>query len=466
VSLTPATDAQATTGAGAIGVRERVRAVILGAAGRDFHDFNVVYRDDPGIEVVAFTAAQIEGIADRRYPPSLAGPLYPAGIPVVAEEALERTCREHGVRLVVFAYSDASHLEVMHRASRALASGADFLLLSPDRTWLRSRLPVMAVSAVRTGCGKSQTARWLSQVARDAGRRVSVMRHPMPYGDLEREAVQRFAVVEDIDAAGCTIEEREEYEPHLAAGNVVFAGVDYARVLDAAEREGDLILWDGGNNDFPFVKPDLHLVLVDPLRAGDETTYHPGEAVLRSADVVVVAKSDSADAERVGQVEAAVRRVNGRAEVVRAGSRITLDPQVELRGRRVLVVEDGPTTTHGGLPHGAGYAAAVRSGATVLDPRPYAAPALAKVYARYPHLGPVLPAMGYSVEQQAALAESIARAPVDFVVAGTPIDLARVLSSSKPIVRARYDFVEDPAGRLREIVARFFASRPGSPTAR
>lgn len=332
----------------------RRRILILGAAGRDFHNFNLVYRDDAAVEVVAFTAAQIPGIAGRRYPPELAGPHYPEGIPILDEAELEALCREGHIDEVVFAYSDVPHAQVMHLASKALAAGADFSLLGPARTQIQARVPVIAVSAVRTGCGKSQTARYLSGLLKARGRRVAVLRHPMPYGDLARQAVQRFAARADLDAAACTIEEREEYEPHLACGSAVFAGVDYARIVAAAEKEADLILWDGGNNDFPFLRPDLHIVLVDPLRPGHETSHHPGEAVLRMADVVVVAKSDAAAPADIRRVEEAARAIAPRASIIRAASPVRLDDEAMVRGRRVLVVEDGPTLTHGGMPWRAG----------------------------------------------------------------------------------------------------------------
>jgi len=428
------------------------KVVILGAAGRDFHNFNVVFRDDPDFEVVAFTAAQIPGIAARRYPASLAGPLYPDGIAIVPEAELESLVRDRGATDVVFAYSDVTHLHVMHLASRALAAGADFLLLGPRRTMLSARVPVIAVSAVRTGCGKSQTARYLSRRLRERALRAAVIRHPMPYGNLERERVQRFAARADLDAARCTVEEREEYEPHLAAGNVVYAGVDYADIVGRAQAEADLILWDGGNNDFPFVKPDLHIVLVDALRPGDETAYHPGEAVLRMADVVVVAKTDAAPAADVHRVMKSARALNPWAPVVCAGSPVTLDDADAVRGKRVLAIEDGPTVTHGGMAYGAAFVAATRAGATIVDPRPWAAPEIAAVYAQYPRIGPVLPATGYSSGQIEALRATIERAPVDVVIAGTPVDLAALLKISKRVVRARYEFAEmDEPGLWGEV---------------
>ena len=439
---------------------KRTRILILGAAGRDFHNFNLVYRDDAGTEVVAFTAAQIPGIAGRRYPPELAGPLYPQGIPILDEAELETLCRGQRIDQVVFAYSDVPHAQVMHLASKALAAGADFMLLGPARTQIVARVPVIAVSAVRTGCGKSQTARYLSRLLRARGLRVAVIRHPMPYGDLARQAAQRFATRADLDAAECTVEEREEYEPHLACGNVVFAGVDYQRIVAQAEAGADLILWDGGNNDFPFVRPDLHIVLVDPLRPGHETTHHPGEAVLRMADVVVIAKSDAATPENVQRASDAARAINPRAAIIRAASPVRLDDDAAVRGKRVLVVEDGPSVTHGGLPWGAGYVASMRAGADAIDPRPFAGALLREVYARHPHIGPVLPAMGYSREQLEALRQAIDAAPVDLVVAATPIDLAALIAPNKPVVRARYEFAEAEAPGLAGEIEQFLA-RPG-----
>ncbi|MBI3513191.1 MAG: GTPase [Proteobacteria bacterium] len=436
------------------------RVVILGAAGRDFHNYNVVYRDDPTVEVVAFTAAQIPGIAGRRYPAELAGPLYPRGIPIVDEVDLETLCRARPVDQVVVAYSDLRHEEVMHLASRALAGGADVAFLGPKHTALPSRLPVIAVSAVRTGCGKSQTARFLSHRLRVHGLGVAVLRHPMPYGDLVRERAQRFASLADLDAADCTIEEREEYEPHLAAGNLVFAGVDYAAILARAEAEADVILWDGGNNDFPFVAPDLHIVLADALRPDQVSTHHPGEAVARMADVLVINKVDAATPDAVAALRAALRTVNPLAPLVEAASPVRLDDAAAVAGRRVLVVEDGPTITHGGMPHGAGYRAAMAAGATIVDPRAAAVPAIAALYRRYPHIGPVLPAVGYGAEQRAALRATIERAEVDVVVAATPVDLAALIRPSKPVVRARYEFAETGTPRLSDLVDGFLARTP------
>lgn len=441
------------------GASSRIRIVIMGAAGRDFHNFNVVYRDNPAYEVLAFTAGQIEDIAGQHYPRDLAGSLYPHGIPIIKERSLESFCGRHRFDQVVFAYSDVSHEHVMHLASRALALGADFILLGPASTMLKAGIPVIAVSAVRTGCGKSQAARWLSLRLRRRDLRVAVMRHPMPYGDLARQAVQCFATRADISAADCTIEEREEYEPHLAAGNIVYSGVDYARVLARAQAAADVILWDGGNNDFPFIRPDLHIVLVDPLRPGHEDTHHPGEAVLRMADVVVVAKSDAAAGADVRRVIRNVRRINARALIVRAASPVRLDDEAAVKGRRVLVIEDGPTTTHGGMPYGAGYVAAMRAqAAEIVNPRPCAAPEIAAVYAAYPHLGSVLPAMGYTAQQLHGLAQTINAAPADVVVSATPIDLAALIPLNKPVIRVRYEFtdMEDPglAGIVEDYLQR------------
>ena len=442
---------------------KRRRVVILGAGGREFHNFNVVYRDEPAVEVVAFTAAQIPGIAGRTYPAGLAGRLYPKGIPIHEESEIEELCRRLDVDEVVFAYSDVTHAAVMHLASRVLSVGADFLLLGPARTMLGSRLPVIAVTAVRTGCGKSQVARYLSRLLREKGLRVAVVRHPMPYGDLARESVQRFVTRDDLTAAHCTIEEREEYEPHLAVGNVVFAGIDYARILAAAESEADVILWDGGNNDFPFFRPSLHIVLVDALRPDQAASHHPGETVLRMADIVVVAKADAAGPAAVEQAAAAAQAVNGHAPIVRAASPIRLEPETLLRGRRVLVVEDGPTITHGGMAYGAGFVAASRAGAEIVDPRRFAAPMIAEVYSRYPHIGAVLPAVGYGEAQIEALAKTISAAPVDFVVAATPIDIAKLLRVGKPVVRAVYEYAEAGDPKLSDLVDAFLSRTIGAP---
>jgi predicted GTPase len=433
----------------------RCRIVIVGAAGRDFHNFNVVYRDDPSAEVLAFTAAQIPGIAGRRYPPELAGTLYPDGIPIVNEDELEALCRKRAVDEVVFSYSDVTHEHVMHIASRSLATGADFRLLGPRRTMLSSSLPVIAITAVRTGAGKSPLARWLSRRLRESGLRVAVLRHPMPYGDLVKGRVQRFASMPDLDAANCTAEEREEYEPHIAVGNVVFAGVDYGEILRLAEAEAQLIVWDGGNNDFSFVRPDLQITVVDALRPRQVATHHPGEAVARMADVIVINKVDSAAPADVRIAEDEARAVNPSAVIVQAASPVQLDDAAAVKGRRALVVEDGPTITHGGMPTGAGYRAAVAVGADIVDPRLSAAPQLQETFHSYPHIGKALPAMGYGAEQLRALKATIDDADADIVVSGTPIDLANLIALSKPVVRARYEFVEVGHPSLSSLVDDF-----------
>jgi predicted GTPase len=418
------------------------RVIILGAAGRDFHNFNVAFRDDPAAEVVAFTATQIPGIAGRRYPRELAGPRYPAGIPIEPEEDLERLIREGSVDQVVFAYSDVSHEHVMHLASRALAAGADFVLLGARRTMLPSSRPVVAVCAVRTGCGKGAVSRRVVEILRARGRRVAVVRHPMPYGDLLAQRVQRFATFGDLDKAGATLEEREEYEPHLEAGSVVFAGVDYGLILKQAEAEGDVIVWDGGNNDLPFFVPTLHFCLVDPHRAGHESRYHPGEANLRLADVAVIVKEDTASPAQIEAVRIAIREMNPRARIMDTRLPISVEEPDKVRGRRVLAVEDGPTLTHGGMPTGAAELAAKSLGATLVDPRPYARGSIRKVYEAYPALGHVLPAMGYGAEQIAELEATINAVPCDLVLLGTPIDLRRSLTLRHPVARVRYRIEE------------------------
>jgi predicted GTPase len=428
------------------------RVLILGAAGRDFHNFNVVYRDDPAVEVVAFTAAQIPGIAGRRYPSALAGPRYPDGIPIEPEAELKRLIRERRVDQVVFAYSDVSHEHVMHLASRALAAGADWVLLGPTRTMLRPTKPVVAVCAVRTGCGKSAVSRRVAEILRARGRRVVVVRHPMSYGDLVAARVQRFADLADLDRAGVTIEEREEYEPHLEAGSVVFAGVDYGAVLARAEAEADTIVWDGGNNDLPFFAPAVHLCVVDPHRPGHESRYHPGEANLRMADVAVVAKVDTAPPEAVQATRAAIRALNPRAAIVDVRMPIRVDTPDAIRGKRVLVVEDGPTLTHGGMAGGAGTLAARRHGGILVDPRPWAHGSLAEAFRTYPALGPVLPATGYSRAQVAELQATVDAVPCDLVLLGTPIDLGRLITIRHPVLRVRYDAEEVPPGALASLL--------------
>lgn len=434
------------------------RIVILGAAGRDFHDFNVVYRDDPTVEVVAFTATQIPDIDDRRYPPSLSGPHHPSGIPIVAEQELETLCRDRDVDEVVFAYSDVPHAHVMHLAARALACGCDFTLLGPERTSLRSSLPTIAVSAVRTGCGKSQTARWIAARLRAHGKCPAVLRHPMPYGNLALQDVQRFATQEDMERANCTIEEREEYEPYVEAGGVIFAGVDYQAILARAETEADVILWDGGNNDWPFIAPDLHIVLVDALRPDQIPTHYPGEVVARQADVIVINKIRAAGEANVQRALDAARTTNPRAQILRADSPVVLDDPEAVRNRRVVVVDDGPTLTHGGMSYGAGYVAAVAGGAReILDPREFAVPEIRAVFDRFPHLGRVLPAMGYSPEQRDALRSTIDASSADCVVAGTPIDLGTTLGLRTPVVRARYGYADVDEPGLGAVIDDFAA---------
>jgi predicted GTPase len=442
------------------GGKERTRVAILGAAGRDFHNFNMLYRDDPTIEVVAFTAAQIPNIGGRRYPAALAGRLYPDGIPIVDEGELAALCLLKRVDRVLFAYSDVTHDTVMHLASRAMATGADFALAGPRRTMLESGRPVIAVSAVRTGCGKSQTARWLSHWLRCKGLKVAAIRHPMPYGDLARQAVQRFATLADIDRADCTIEEREEYEPHVRAGNVIYAGVDYAAILAMAEAEADVILWDGGNNDFPFIRPDLHIVMVDALRPDQLTTHHPGETALRMADVVIVNKVDAAASADVQKITEEVAAIVPTAQILRAASPVKLENADAVVGRRVVVVEDGPTITHGDMPYGAGYVAvASLPGVSVVDPRSAAVPTISAAYGRYPHIGPVLPALGYGDEAVAALAKTLEAVAADVIVSATPIDLSALVKVSKPIVRVRYEYADAGEPTLGQAVDEFLARR-------
>jgi predicted GTPase len=435
--------------------------IILGAAGRDFHDFNVVYRSDPRYRVVAFTAAQIPDIDGRRYPAELAGPLYPDGIPIVAEADLERTIADAGgVDEVVFAYSDVSHLHVMHEGSRALAAGADYVLLGPRRTMLASSRPVVAIGAVRTGSGKSQTTRHVATLLKELGQRVVVVRHPMPYGDLRAQVRQRYASYADLERNDATIEEREEYEPHLERGHVVYAGVDYEQILRSAEEEADVVLWDGGNNDFPFFRPDLFVVVVDPLRAGHETSYHPGETNLRMADVLVINKVDSATPEQIAEVEGSIARLNPRAQVIHARSAVTVDDPEMVRGKRAVVVEDGPTLTHGEMSYGAGAVAARRFGASeIVDPRPYAVGSIRDTFEKWQQLDRVIPAMGYGERQVAELEQTINAVPADVVLVGTPVDLGRVMTLDKPALRVRYELEEIGEPNLRGILTEFVATR-------
>lgn len=434
----------------------RRRLVICGAAGRDFHNFNVAFRNRSDVEVVAFTATQIPGIDARSYPAALAGAGYPKGIPIHAESALESLCREHHVDEVVFAYSDVTHDHVMQVASRALAAGADFTLLGPGSTQVASTQKVISVCAVRTGCGKSQVARYIAGQLAAKGHRPGVIRHPMPYGRLADQSVQRFASNADLDAARCTLEEREEYEPHIEAGGVIFAGVDYERILRAAEAEADVILWDGGNNDFCFFSPSFSIVVVDALRPGQLDTHHPGTAVLRMADLVVVnkigAETPAREAEQIRRMSEALDHIVPDVPRVLARSPVTVPDPSQLRGARVLVVEDGPTITHGGMPWGAGWIAATRHGATVVDPRAFATADIRAVYETFAHIGAVLPAMGYSDAQLDALRRTIRAAGVDLVISGTPIDLARDLALDIPVVRAHYGYEDAGQPRLMDFV--------------
>ena len=431
------------------------RVIIMGAAGRDFHNFNTVFRDDPETEVVAFTAAQIPNIEGRRYPAELAGPLYPEGIPIHPESDLSGLIRGLGADEVVFAYSDVSHETVMHKASLVLARGADFRLIGPKRSMLKASVPVVSVCAVRTGAGKSQTTRRVVRILRGRGRRVVAVRHPMPYGDLRRQRVQRFARAEDLEAQRCTIEEREEYEPHIAAGCVVYAGVDYAAILAQAEKEADVLVWDGGNNDLPFYVPDIEIVVADPHRPGHERTYHPGEANLLRAHVVVINKVDSAPREAVEAVRRSIRELNPQAVVVEAASPITVEDAERIRGRRVLAIEDGPTLTHGGMKFGAGVLAAMRYGAAeIVDPRPYAVGSLLRTFESWPGIGPLLPAMGYGEEQVRDLETTVARTPADLVLVATPVDLRRVIRIDRPALRVGYELQEVGKPDLEDVLAR------------
>src|SRR5947209_6797213 len=432
----------------------RTRVLVAGAAGRDFHNFNLVYRGREEFQVVGFTATQIPNIDGRVYPPELAGELYPDGIPIWPEADLERAIARHAVDEVVFAYSDVTHEHVMHLASRALAAGASFRLLSPRETMLTSAKPVVAVCAVRTGSGKSQTTRYIAGLLRESGKRVAVLRHPMPYGDLAAQAVQRFERYEDLDAADATIEEREEYEPHLAEGNLVFAWIDYAAILDRAEQEADVILWDGGNNDTPFIKPNVHVVVVDPHRAGHELRYHPGETNLRMADVCVVNKIDSAPQEGVDAVLDSIRANNPGARIVLAASPFLAEGDVaEIAGKRVLAIEDGPTLTHGEMTYGAAVLAAKANGAAeLIDPRDAAVGSIAETFRQYPHVGALLPAMGYGRQQMEDLRATIEASGAELVLIGTPIDLRKLIPFDVPALRVTYRLQEVGEPTLAEIL--------------
>jgi predicted GTPase len=438
----------------------KTRVLIMGAAGRDFHNFNVYFRDNADYEVVAFTATQIPNIEGRLYPPELAGKLYPKGIQIFPESDLVKLIRDLKVDQVIFAYSDVPHEVVMHKASIALAAGADFRLMGGNTTMVKSTKPVISVCAVRTGAGKSQTTRCVVSILRDLGYKVVSVRHPMPYGDLVKQAVQRFADYADLDRNECTIEEREEYEPHINLGAVIYAGVDYEAILREAEKEADIIIWDGGNNDLPFYRPDLHIVVDDPHRPGHDMTYHPGEANLRSADVVVINKIDTADLENIATVRRNIRAVNPKAIVIEAASPIFIQDPNAIVGKDVLVIEDGPTLTHGEMAYGAGIVAAQRFGAAhIIDPRPYAVGTIAETYKKYPKTGPVLPAMGYGGQQVADLAETINNTPCDLVIIATPIDLRRVIEINRPTQRVSYELQEIGQPSLMDVIKAKFGAK-------
>lgn len=434
--------------------------IIMGAAGRDFHDFNVYWRNNRHVRVVAFTATQIPDIEGRVYPAAIAGPHYPEGVPIHAEEELETLIRRHKVSLVTLAYSDLPHEFVMHQAARVNAAGAEFCLLGVHQTMLKSTKPVIGVCAVRTGSGKSQTSRRVTEILKSLGKKTAVVRHPMPYGDLAAQAVQRFATMADMDVHQCTIEEREEYEPHIAAGNLVFAGVDYERILRAAEAEADVVLWDGGNNDTAFFKPDLYITVVDPHRPGHEVRYYPGETNVRLANIIINNKVDSAQPEAIATVEANVRRINPSAVILRGNSPVTIDQPELVRGRRVLVVEDGPTLTHGEMKYGAGFVVAKKYGASeIIDPRPYAVGSIRGVFDKYRHLDCILPAMGYGKKQMSELEATINAVPCDVVLIATPINLGGLLKINKPSVRAQYELEEHDRNVLPDAIRRMLKEK-------
>ena len=438
----------------------KTKVLIMGAAGRDFHNFNTFFRDNEAYEVVAFTATQIPNIAGRKYPPELAGRLYPAGIPIYPEADLTDLIKQHDIDQVIFAYSDVSHAYVMHKASQVLAAGADYRLMGPKTTQIKSIKPVVSIGAVRTGAGKSQTTRRMTQILKDLGYKVVAIRHPMPYGDLVKQAMQRFATYADLDKYECTIEEREEYEPHIDRGVVIYAGVDYERILRDAEKEADIVVWDGGNNDLPFYRSDLHIVVADPHRPGHEVSYHPGEANLRMADVIVINKIDTADLDHIAQVRANIMAVNPDATVVEGASPIFVDDPSAIKGKSVLVIEDGPTLTHGEMAYGAGVVAARRFGAAeIIDPRPYAVGSITATYQKYPTTGAVLPAMGYGAEQMKELGETINNTPSDLVLVATPIDLRRVVEINRPSQRVRYELQEIGQPTLADILEKKFGRK-------
>ncbi|MFO7734483.1 MAG: cyclic 2,3-diphosphoglycerate synthase [Candidatus Aminicenantes bacterium] len=432
------------------------KVIIMGAAGRDFHNFNTYFRDNKDYRVVAFTATQIPDIEGRKYPAALAGKLYPKGIPIHAEAELDGLIAAHKVDDVHFAYSDVSHEYVMQKASQVMAAGANFVLLGPDDTMIKSRKPVVSVCAVRTGSGKSQTSRKVAQILQEKGRTVAAIRHPMPYGDLVKQKVQRFADYSDLDKHECTIEEREEYEPHIDKGIIVYAGVDYGAILRQAEKEADVILWDGGNNDFSFYRSDLEIVVADPHRAGHELRYHPGETNFRRAKVLVINKMDTARREDIDLVLANAKRLNPKATIIRANSPTIVKDGGRITGKRVLVIEDGPTLTHGGMKYGAGIVAAKKYGAAeIIDPRPFAVGSIKKTFQKYGHLDNVLPAMGYGAKQTRELAKTIEAVDCDLVVSATPIDITRVISVNKPILRVRYELEEIGSPALKDVLKKF-----------
>ena len=437
-----------------------IRTLIMGAAGRDFHNFNVYFRDNPDYRVIAFTATQIPNIEGRLYPPELSGAGYPKGVPIYPESDLVRIIHEYDIEQVIFAYSDVPHVTVMHKASTVLAAGADFRLMGITATQVKSTKPVVSVCAVRTGCGKSQTTRRVAAILKELGYQVAAIRHPMPYGDLVKQAVQRFASLEDLDNHECTIEEREEYEPHIVNGVIVYAGVDYEAILRQAEAEVDIVIWDGGNNDLPFYKSDLNIVVADPHRPGHEISYHPGEAVARTADIFVINKVDTADPDDVITVRDNLYAINPDAVIIEGASPLFVDDPTAIRGKRVLVVEDGPTLTHGEMAYGAGWVAARRFGAgKIVDPRPFAVGSIKATYKKFPTTGDVLPAMGYGDEQVAELEATINNADVDLVIVGTPIDLGRILKINKPSQRVRYELQEIGQPTLMELLQAKFGEK-------
>jgi len=431
------------------------KVIIMGAAGRDFHNFNIYFRDNTRYKVIGFTAAQIPDIEGRLYPPELSGGLYPEGIPIYSEEQLTHLIQDHKADLVAFSYSDIPHVEVMHKASVAMAGGADFMLIGATYTMLRSKKPLVAVCAVRTGCGKSQTTRHVCDVIKGMGKRVVAIRHPMPYGDLTKQIVQRFSSYEDFEKNNCTIEEREEYEPLVAEGIVVYAGVDYEKILKEAEKEADVIVWDGGNNDTPFYFPDVHIVIFDPHRAGHELLYYPGETNMLMSDIAVINKVDSAETDQVDLVRKNIEKHAPNADIVLAESAVLVDDAGQIRGKRVFVVEDGPTLTHGGMPFGAGTLAAKRNeAASMVDPRPYITGTIKETFESYPNIGPVLPAMGYGKQQMQDLETTINNADCDLVLFATPIDLPKLLSINKPTLRVRYEYRDHGSPTLKKVLLR------------